>query len=152
LIARRQELQQLFSYNETGITNTEALANYTQWFAKVTEFLGNDWDGKNATEVSISAPYPPEACFRQLRGIAIVGVVTNPEGQVLDDPAPILLRSSGYQFFNLRALEIVKSHEFEATRKKKAYQVSVEFTPNSQRCSNMSSPSPSSPSSPDGSG
>jgi hypothetical protein len=138
----QEELLAALEYNEAGTSQEAALERYTTWFAEVTELLGDEWDGENADIIRIAAPYPVVACPRQLEGAAIVGALVNAEGELVEEPAPAILRSSGYGLFNQLALDLVQEYEFEAGDGQRAYQVYVQFEYDPERCPDAFSQTP----------
>ena len=141
LIARQQELRRQYTYNPEGTSSEAALESYTGWLENAVQWLGADWDRQGkAKEVKLVGDYPRTACVRKLSGAAIVGVLVDEQGKVVEEPEPpTLLQSSGYPIFNDRALQAAVNYEFEVTGKKQAYQVLVEFDGN-QACPNTASP------------
>ncbi|HEY9696329.1 MAG TPA: energy transducer TonB [Trichocoleus sp.] len=141
LIARQQELRRLYTYNPEGTTTEAALESYTGWLGSAVQWLGADWDRQGkAQELKLVGDYPKTACVRKLSGAAIVGVLVDEQGKVVEEPEPpTLLQSSGYPIFNDRALQAAVAHEFEATGKKQAYQVLVQFD-GDEACPKTASP------------
>lgn len=135
LLARNRELQELYAFNEAGTGEGEARSAYVSWFEGAVNWLGDDWDEKNAREIEIAGAYPKAACrLENLRGTAVVGVLVDASGAVVGDPEPRVLQSSGYRILNQRALEAAKRHRFEAAETNRAYLVAVTFAPNPEVC------------------
>lgn len=152
LAAQQQQLRELLTFSDRNTSQETATQNYVGWFEQASAALGEDYEGKNAEQITLSAPYPRVACLNRLEGVATVGVLTDAEGAISEEPPPTIIRSSGYPLFNQQALELVENNEFEATGQREAYLVNVEFKYNAEACpaafSRGASPSPSSSSSP----
>ncbi|MEP0911020.1 energy transducer TonB [Leptolyngbya sp. GB1-A1] len=141
LIARQQELRQLYTYNPEGTSNESALQSDTDWLKQVTDSLGENWD-EDAQEnldrdkiVEIAGVYPRAACIRRLSASVILGVMVDGEGKLLEEPVPpAILRSSGYAVFNQLAVEAAAAHAFEAAEKPLPYRVLVKFEPSNEVC------------------
>lgn len=134
LLQEQEQLQALLQYNEEGTGVDAARQSYTSWFEVAVQWLGDNWNGENAPEVSITAPYPTAACPNQLEGATIIGALVDPEGKAVEEPAPQILRRSGYGLFDLQAIELVKIYEFEQTGEPEAYRVNVKFEYNADHC------------------
>lgn len=129
----RQQLA-LLAPDATATGEGEPLERYTVWFEQAVTWLGDDYQGENAEIIDIEVPYPEIACARGLSGAAIIGVLVDAEGNIVEDPAPELLQGAGYRIFNEKALEAAQAHPFEATGSKQAYQVRMKFEYKSDSC------------------
>jgi TonB family protein len=78
----------------------------------------------------IAGNYPPQAQTRGIEGDALVGVLVNSQGEIVDGPR--LLVTSGSDFLDREALNTIKARSFEATGEPKAYQFEVTFEPDGQ--------------------
>lgn len=151
LIQEQESQSERFTFDDTGTTNQEAIEAFVEWGEAAVAALGDDYNDSDAYSpsdapvVEVTAPYPVEACIRNLsleegqevvQGTAVLGVVTQPGGFPMDDPAPQVLRSSGYAFLNDRAKEIAMNEElYEIVSRRVGYQVYVTFPPEgAERC------------------
>ena len=110
--------------NLIDTTDEEAQENEANWFAKI--------EPMEVEVIDIEGKYPEDACFSELEGTTIYGVLVNERGKVRDLD---LIKSSGYRIFNLQAINdiITGSYDSEIDQYK-AYQVSVDFVYNQQVC------------------
>ncbi|GAB4372942.1 MAG: hypothetical protein Kow00121_15720 [Elainellaceae cyanobacterium] len=139
-IQQRREQLALLAPDATATGEGEPLELYTSWFEQAVTWLGNDYQGNNAEAIDIEVAYPEAACLRGLSGAAIVGVLVDEEGKVVEEPAPQLLQGSGYRVFNEKALEAAQAHPFEATGNKQAYQVRMKFEYSPDNCQSEENP------------
>jgi outer membrane biosynthesis protein TonB len=130
-----EEQQQLLAFNAEGMDDAAAQDTYAAWFGPLVEELGEDWNGENAPQIPLAAVYPEAACATKTEGVAVVGVLTNDEGEVLEEPEPTLIRSSGIPLFNQAALELAASINLEATGKQQPYLLNIEFNYDAEACS-----------------
>lgn len=151
LIARQQELRELYSYNPEGTSNEAALQSDTGWLEQISTQLGDNWNEdaqKNLAPsriIEIAGAYPRAACTRRLAASVILGVMVDGEGKLVEEPVPpTILRSSGYGVFNQLAIEAVVAHSFEAIGKPLPYRVLVEFQPTDEVCPPGTAPEPAS--------
>ncbi|MEB3358910.1 MAG: hypothetical protein VKK04_19450 [Synechococcales bacterium] len=142
LLAEQQRLQEQFAFNPFGESQVEDAFSAFNTSAK----------GINATQgepLTLALPYPSGACplnFEEGQVIqAVWGAFVDGEKQVLGSPEPVLIYSSGYEFFDDIALEAVTSGAFtslisgDATGNR-AYIVTVEFAYSRDNCPPTSSP------------
>jgi outer membrane biosynthesis protein TonB len=132
-IAQRRAANRL-GRDSTGTTEREAVASLEEW---VTAQSIATWDD----DVVIAASYPQEACPLELETNAIYGVVISRENEIVDEPK--LIRSSGYQLFNQKALEAIAAHDFEnESNANQGYLVTVRFDYTDESCQ---APAPAEP-------
>lgn len=130
LIARQEELRQLYSYSPEGTDAGEADAAFGAWLAND---LGKAANAYERTEINLD--YPPEACPVEVSSDAVTngsipvgfGVVVDAEGNLVEGREPQMFQSSGYGIFNQKALEAVYNYEFEATGEETVRAVEVRF-------------------------
>lgn len=130
--ARQQEIREQIAYNAAGTTPEDATANLQTWLEQIQKSSGQDdltWE-MQAPEVA--ATYPKLACLNRLEGTATIGVLVDPEGQVVGEPQ--LIQSAGYPVLNQAAVAAVAGQTFEAKGEFKAYPVKVKFQPSEERC------------------
>lgn len=151
LIAGVRAMRAMLTPDMTGLNprnlrdSAESDKIFTAWIAE----LGKDLNELSAAEkLQVNAAYPQEACpirrqFEQTPQEAYFGVVVNKDDKVIGDPK--LLRSSGLQFFNAKASDVVRSYSFEnKTNVDKLYVVKVTFDRGENTCRpGSSTPSPS---------
>lgn len=132
LVARQQELRELYTYNSTGTSEGDGQIAFLTWFR---EAFGKDFgegDSKPALKET-TAEYPRQACLLKQTRRAVVGVVVDAENQIISEPK--VLQSSGYRLFNQEALKVVESYAFEnSTGKEQPYLIGVKFEYNEETC------------------
>lgn len=145
--SEQTDQQQLLTYNPEGTDPDLVYAPLSEWSRSVSESVQTELEN-----LDVTAPYPKEACeiSPKPQGTAVIGVVVNAEGRVVNDPAePELFLSSGYPLFNQQAIELVKNYEFDATGQSQVYLVSVKFEYKADACaSSETSETPPSPTPP----
>ncbi|MDY6806373.1 MAG: energy transducer TonB [Cyanobacteriota bacterium] len=77
------------------------------------------------TPSNISDVYPDAACSQNLTGKALVGVLVNADGEIVEGPK--LLLGSGSDILDEAALSAVSDRSFETSDKSKAYQYAFSF-------------------------
>ena len=115
LLARQQELRELYTYRPDGTKPESAQISFLSWYR---EAMGKDYaegDSRPPTE-ELTADYPKLACplkpeRRDHVPRAVVGVVIDSDSKIVGDPK--LLQSSGYALFNQEALQLAKSYAFK---------------------------------------
>lgn len=131
LLARNQELRELYTYNPSGTSANDANSSFLNWYSKA---MGKDYaEGEQFERKETISEYPKVACpLKQTRG-AVVGVVVDGENQLVGDPA--VVQSSGYNLFNNQAIEVAKTFNFEnATGNAQAYLLKVTFEYSEEIC------------------
>jgi hypothetical protein len=131
LLARNQELRELYTYNPSGTSTDDANISVLNWYSKA---MGKDYaEGEQLERKETVSEYPKVACpLKQTRG-AVVGVVVDGENQLVGDPA--VVQSSGYNLFNRQAIEVAKTFNFEnATGNSQAYLLKVTFEYSEEVC------------------
>lgn len=125
LVARQQELRQLYTYNPSGTSVNDANLAYGDWYREV---FGRDLaegDVKPKQE-KITSDYPKIACPLKQSRSSVVGVVVDADNKIVGEPK--VLQSSGYRLFNEEALKAVKSYSFEnSSGAQQPYLIRVEF-------------------------
>ncbi|RMF21987.1 MAG: TonB family protein, partial [Cyanobacteria bacterium J083] len=113
---------------KTNTSNAEADRNYLAWWAKIkTE--------KQPEFLAIKGVYPTDACPRKLQGSVNYGILVDAEGSVRQIS---LIKSSGYNIFNLQARETITSRKFaNKTGNPKPYLVKVDFPYDNKVCPNL---------------
>lgn len=132
-LARNQELQQQFTFNppsDQGIIDAIGVWQETAEQASI--------NGGEVLE-GIKFPYPETACVlgRAENITTTLGVFVGVEGTVLEEPEPQTLITSGFEFFDNKALEAIASYEFEGqSEENQAFIVDVIFEYTAESCSN----------------
>ncbi|MBW4468692.1 MAG: hypothetical protein KME07_24975 [Pegethrix bostrychoides GSE-TBD4-15B] len=110
LIARQQELRELYTFRPEGTSVEAANSSFLSWYG---EAMGKDYGEGEAepTQEEVTADYLKVGCPLKKTQRAVVGVVVDAESQIVGDPR--LLKSSGYGLFNQEALQVAKAHEFK---------------------------------------
>ncbi|MGG6295441.1 hypothetical protein ACQ4M4_13700 [Leptolyngbya sp. AN02str] len=134
LLAEVKQRPERYAYDASGTSNDDALTRYTNWFASAVTWMGEDYDPANygpesAPSAEVNAPIPRQACVADLSNAqpAVIGVAVDADGNVVDEPAPSVLQSTGYPFLNERALEQAQALTYEGNGRKQAYRVTVTF-------------------------
>ena len=118
--------------NLIDTTDEEAQENEANWLAKI--------DPVEAEILTIEGKYPEDACFLELEGTTIYGVLVNQRGKVRDLD---LIRSSGYRIFNQQAINDILTSSFApGIDQSQAYQVSVNFVYDTEACPIKTLPEP----------
>ncbi|MBE9181302.1 energy transducer TonB [Oculatella sp. LEGE 06141] len=136
LLQEQQQLRALYSFNDEG-TDTAATPvreKITGWYQEAAQWIGDEQTLDTQPIEAIAGSYPVPACLRRLSATALVGVMVNADGEVVDEPEPTVLVSSGYGIFNQLALETLSDYKFEATGNRAAYLVPVQFEPTAEIC------------------
>lgn len=140
LVARQQELRELYTYNPSGTSVEDGNIAFGTWFR---EAFGKDY-GEGDTkpiQAETTAEYPKLACPLKQSPRAVVGVVVDAENNIVGEPK--VLQSSGYRLFNQEALKVVESYEFEnSTGKEQAYLLGVKFEYSEEVCPPGFTPAP----------
>lgn len=124
LVARQQELRELYTYNPSGTSEGDANVAFTDWFYKQLGKDGSAFDKLEQEEVTLD--YPRQACPLKQSRRAVVGVVVDAENKIVGEPK--VLQSSGYRLFNEEALKAVQSYEFKnSTGEEQTYLLGVKF-------------------------
>ncbi len=128
MMARQQELRELYTYRPEGTTPEEANLAFGEWFYQE---LGKEQGDLQQVEIALA--YPRGACPLGRSAVTIYGVLVNPENNIVEEPR--LIQSSGFGVFNRRALEAIEDYEFEnETDENQAYRVDVRFEYDREAC------------------
>ncbi len=111
LVARQQELRELYTYNPSGTRQGDAQSSFAAWFYEDLKKTGDDFDRRKEEKVTLD--YPKIACPLKQSRFAVVGLMVDPENKIVGEPK--ILQSSGYRLFNQAALDAVKDMAFENT-------------------------------------
>lgn len=111
LVARQQELRELYTYNPSGTRQGDAQSTFASWFYEDLQKTGDDFDQRKEEKVTLE--YPKIACPLKQTRFAVVGLMINPDNQIVGDPK--IVQSSGYRLFNQEAVNAVKEMAFENT-------------------------------------
>lgn len=124
LVARQQELRELYTYNPSGTSEGDANVAFTDWFYQQLGKDGEAFDKVKQEEVTVD--YPRQACPLKQSRRAVVGVVIDAENKIVGEPK--VLQSSGYRLFNQEALKVIESYEFNnSTGGEQTYLLGVKF-------------------------
>lgn len=110
LIARQQELRELYTFKPAGTSTESANSAFLSWYG---EAMGKDYAEGEAkpNQAEVTAEYPKVGCPLKKTQRAVVGIVVDAESQLLGEPK--LLQSSGYELFNQQALQVAKAYSFK---------------------------------------
>jgi len=136
LLADIQALREAIAYNPEGTSQEEATAALESWISNLPSRYKDNGNTSLWQQQDIEVPLPELACRSQLQGRATIGVLVNPEGEIVQEAN--LIQSTGYALLNQAALEAVETQGFEATEEHQLYLLNVTFEP-LESCS----PSPS---------
>lgn len=132
LIARQQELRELYTYNASGTSVEDANTSFLDWFSQTMGREYADGDSK-PNQQEVSSEYPKLACPLKQSRNAVVGVAVDADNQIASEPK--ILQSSGYRLFNQEALKVAESYTFENTSgEKQLYLLRVNFEYNEEVC------------------
>jgi TonB family protein len=126
----RRQQQQMDAAGEGVFSAAERLGvdgtiAYTEWA------IALGLEERNLTNpTKIADVYPDAACSANLTGRALVGVLVNADGEIVEGPE--LLLGSGSDVLDEAALSAVSDRSFDASDKSKAYQFAFSF--NSSSC------------------
>ncbi|MFM7428178.1 MAG: hypothetical protein ACKO7W_24805 [Elainella sp.] len=132
LLARQQELRELYTYNAAGTSVADANTSFLSWYS---EAMGKDYaEGEARPEQQVvKTEYPKLACPLKQSRNAVVGVVVDAENRVVGEPA--ILQSSGYRLFNQEALNVAKAYNFEnETGSQQVYLLRINFDYSEEVC------------------
>lgn len=122
-----------FAYNPANTSDDELAQAFGRWVETIQEKSGiADLQPSVIQKQSYNVPY----CLPQAPTNAVVGVLINPGGEVVDDP--LLLKSSGYLTLNKRALDYVRQLDFSPIQSFTALQYDMTFTYNPDTCAALS--------------
>ncbi|MDJ1170326.1 TonB family protein [Roseofilum sp. BLCC_M154] len=127
LLAEIQALQEAIAYNPEGTSDQEATAALESWFKNIPDRYKNEDNTSGWKQKELNLPLPELACRSQLQGRATIGVLVNPEGEIIREAN--LIQSTGYALLNQAALEAVEAQVFEATEQHQLYLLNVTFEP-----------------------
>jgi TonB family protein len=127
LLAEIQALREAIAYNPEGTSQEEATAALESWINTIPARYKNNGNSSLWQQQEIELPLPELACRYQLQGRAIIGVLVNPEGEIIREVN--LIQSTGYAILNQAALEAVKNQSFEPTETSQLYLLKVTFEP-----------------------
>ena len=125
LLARQQELRQLYEFKPEGTSAQSANSAFLSWYSAA---MGKDYAEGEAkpNQEEMTADYPKVGCPLKKDQRAVVGVVVDADNKILGDPK--LLQSSGYGLFNQEALQAAKAHPFKnASGSQQVYLLNVKF-------------------------
>jgi outer membrane biosynthesis protein TonB len=140
LVARQQELRELYTYNPSGTSVEDGNIAFGTWFREV---FGKDYGEGDAKplQAETTAEYPKLACPLKQSPRAVVGVVVDAANNIVGEPK--VLQSSGYRLFNQEALKVVESYEFgNSSGKEQAYLLGVKFEYSEEVCPPGFTPAP----------
>jgi TonB family protein len=127
LLAEIQALREAIAYNPEGTSQEEATAALESWINNLPGRYKNNSNTSLWQQKEIEVPLPELACRSQLQGRATIGVLVNPEGEIIREAN--LIQSTGYALLNQAALEAVEAQVFEATEQHQLYLLNVTFEP-----------------------
>jgi len=115
---------QRYGYSTLDTSRGEYTNNLTRWQETIQQEtgLGDLKAEEDRTEFAVEMER--RVCLSRSPGEARIGFVVNPDGSFRQEP--VLLRSSGYDELNRKALEVVRQYEPPTDDAIKAYTVTVE--------------------------
>jgi hypothetical protein len=115
--------------DKSNTTAEEATQNDVAWMRDIGKTVSKGQEHN----INLAGVYPKEACFRQLTGTSVYGIVVDTQGKLM--AAPYLLKSAGYPILNQQALQQISGMSFaNATANPKPYRVYVDFQYDSKIC------------------
>ncbi|NJO81190.1 MAG: hypothetical protein HC827_23625, partial [Cyanobacteria bacterium RM1_2_2] len=132
LLARQQELRELYTYNASGTSVEDANTSFLEWFNQTMgrEYAAND---SKPNQQEVTSEYPRLACPLKQSRTAVVGVAVDADNEMVSEPQ--ILQSSGYRLFNQEALKVAESYDFENTSgDQQLYLLRVKFEHNEEVC------------------
>jgi|GEM_PF-2833731 len=100
--------------------------------------LQEEWNQDEPTISTIPGSYPTLACYKDLEGTSVVGVLVGGDGKATQQQ---LIQSAGYPIFDEQAQEDIQSRSFEnQTGEPKLYHVNVNFKYNEDICPSLKVP------------
>lgn len=131
LVARQQELRELYTYNPAGTSVGAAQTTFADWFYEKLGKTGEDFD--NRKQVEVAAEYPKLACPLKQTRTAVVGAMVDADNKIVGEPK--IVQSSGYQLFNQEALNAIQSYEFDnSIGAEQLFLVTFKFNYNEEIC------------------
>ena len=127
LLAEIQALREAIVYDPQGTSQEEATATLESWISNLPNRYKNNSNSSLWQQQDIEVPLPVLACRNQLQGRATIGVVVDPEGEIVQEAQ--LIQSTGYGILNEAALEAVRAKVFELTDDPQLYLLKITFEP-----------------------
>lgn len=117
-----EEQQQVLAYDPAGTDEVAVDAAFRDWVVRGRSAAsGNTIPLADPSELQL--PYALQACLSEAPQEGLVGVIVNNGGKLAS--APELLRSTGYPWFNRRAMQLAASQDFSDAKGLTAYQFRV---------------------------
>ncbi|NJM97315.1 MAG: hypothetical protein HC800_09180 [Phormidesmis sp. RL_2_1] len=116
-----------FIYNETDVSPAAAKVNTDEWLIASAEGREN----MATATAALTLDYRFRVCKEIQPASGLVGVVVNPDGT---QDSMTLLKSTGYDFLNGRALDAVKYSDFGKPEVPTQYQVQIDVPYNPEDC------------------
>lgn len=134
LLAEQQRLQQQFAYEAP--TETDITDAFSAWNAAATN--ANIQQGE---PINLEISQSLLTCPLGKDVTVVLGVFVSADNEVLSEPGPQVLISSGYDFFDKESKEFAAAHDFEnQSGEQQAYAATLQFTYDADACPNAPSP------------
>lgn len=118
-------LQERFAYNEAATQRDTYNRNLQVWEAQVRETTGLPGLTPDIDRTDFSLTVPQRVCLRQPPSEVSLGVLTKPDGSLVEPP--VVLRSSGYSALDQQAQGLVANHSFPPADSIKAHTLKVDI-------------------------
>ncbi|MFE4107979.1 hypothetical protein [Almyronema epifaneia] len=118
-----------YSYSANWTTEGEATGRFSEWVAELSLNYGL-FPTRLADPLVL--PYEPTKCLSPEPVLASVGVIVDPAGQLVEEPE--LLKSTGYDILNQKALVEAQKQSFPAGNAVKAYSLEVQVQYDATSC------------------
>lgn len=125
----QQELLARYRYDPSGTSQGEATSRVGTWLEEIKQVSGNP-ELVPGAPIQETIASPVRACLPQEPGIAAIGVLVTPEGEVQTD----WIRKTGYPALDEAADEFAKGYGFPKADEYKAYQLAISFDYNTEPC------------------
>lgn len=118
-------LQERFAYNEAATQRDTYNRNLQAWEAQVRETTGLQELTPDIDRTDFSLTVPQRVCLRQPPAEVRLGVLTKPDGSLVEPP--VVLRSSGYSALDQQAQGLVANYSFSPANSIKAHTLKVDI-------------------------
>ncbi|MFE4108162.1 hypothetical protein [Almyronema epifaneia] len=131
LISYIDYLSRAYTYNPRNTTPAEATANLAAWTAQLSATAATaDLAPPISSQVTLA--YPLKVCLHEAPQSAKVGALVAANGNLID--LPVLLKSTGYEGLNEKAIAAIQAQSFEQTERSQTYVYDVTIDYDAARC------------------